>query len=116
MFFHQQEGISSESLASLELCVSQLFSGSATKEEIQKIHDALDKFSRQKGAWKDALYFLGQTTNPQTAMYSLTVLEVMWSSIEIKLSSSLHVMTEGCILTTLLFVNRVLLLKDGVDC
>lgn len=75
--FHQQERISSESLASLELCVSQLFSGSATKEQIQKIHDALDKFSRQKGAWKDALYFLGQTTNPQTAMYSLTVLEVI---------------------------------------
>ena len=71
-----QEG-SSSSLATLELYVSELFSGNANKEQIQKIHQALDHFSHQKGAWKDALYFLSQTTNPQTAMYSLTVLEVL---------------------------------------
>ncbi|KAK4015373.1 exportin-6 [Daphnia magna] len=66
---------STSSLAALELYVNELFSGNASKEQIQKIHEALDNFSRQKGAWKDALYFLNQTTNPQTAMYSLTVLE-----------------------------------------
>ncbi|XP_046438149.1 exportin-6-like [Daphnia pulex] len=66
---------SSSSLATLELYVNELFSGNANKEQIEKIHQALDNFSRQKGAWKDALYFLSQTTNPQTAMYSLTVLE-----------------------------------------
>ncbi|XP_057374347.1 exportin-6-like [Daphnia carinata] len=66
---------STSSLAALELYVNELFSGNANKEQIQKIHQALDSFSRQKGAWKDALYFLSQTTNPQTAMYSLTVLE-----------------------------------------
>lgn len=61
----------------MELYVNELFSGNANKEQIQKIHQALDSFSRQKGAWKDALYFLSQTTNPQTAMYALTVLEVI---------------------------------------
>ncbi len=75
LLFSLQEG-SSSSLATLELYVNELFSGNANKEQIQKIHQALDNFSRQKGAWKDALYFLSQTTNPQTAMYALTVLEV----------------------------------------
>lgn len=63
-------------LKTLELYIQQLFSGTATNEQIQKIHQALENFSKQKGAWKNCLYFLNQTSNQQTAMYSLTVLEV----------------------------------------
>ena len=64
------------SLSQLELLIQQLFSGGATSQQMQEIHQALESFSQQKGAWKDALYFLSHTTNQQTAMYSLTVLEV----------------------------------------
>ena len=61
----------------MELYVNELFSGNANKEQIEKVHQDLDNFSHKKRAWKDALHFLSQTTNPQTAMYSLTVLEVV---------------------------------------
>ena len=90
LFSFKQEGNPS-SLAALELYVKELFSGNANNQQIHKIHQALENFSRQKGAWKDALYFLNQTNCQQTAMYSLTVLEVI-STISLNL-----IYTVGCL-------------------
>ena len=60
----------------LEQYIAELFSGAATNQRLQRIHEALDAFSRQKGAWRDCLYFLNHTSKNETAMYCLTVLEV----------------------------------------
>lgn len=86
------------SLAQLELYVERLFSGGASNEEIQRIHQALESFSRQKGAWREALCFLASTSNQQVAMYSLTVLEGFisrgWASLsspeQLELRSALY--------------------------
>ena len=63
------------SLRTLEWYVKELFSGNSNNEQIQKIHKSLESFSCQKGAWRNSLYFLNQTNQYQTAMFSLTVLE-----------------------------------------
>jgi len=63
------------SLRTLEWYVKELYSGNSNNEQMQKIHKSLESFSCQKGAWRNSLYFLNQTSHDQTAMFSLTVLE-----------------------------------------
>lgn len=74
------------SLAILEQYVKELFSGSASNEQLQKIHASLDHFARQKESWRECLYFLSRTSNHETAMYALTVLEVCNMSTSSKYS------------------------------
>ncbi|CAG7826253.1 unnamed protein product [Allacma fusca] len=59
----------------LEACVSEFFAPTTSNDRKRQIEVMLDSFSKQVGAWKQALYFLSTSSNQYVVMFCLGVIE-----------------------------------------